>query len=163
MKWRRAAGIELLHFMWMTLPRRRRLSSDLEQQHQVFGFFLHFHVAVAQDAEHAPAGNGVAGKQLVEIKRDDFFQRNEAHPLFGVGQADEAAQLRRHRDQGGEVLAVAPVGQRQRDGEAQIGNEGKRMRRIDRQRRQHRENLLGELGVQTVAVARRESPRRSPR
>ena len=43
------------------------------------------------------------------------------------------------------VLAVALVGQPQRDGEAQIGNEGKRMRRIDRQRRQHRKNLLAEL------------------
>ena len=72
-------------------------------------------------------------------------------------------QLRRHRDQGGEILVVAPVGQRQRDGEAQIGNEGKGMRRIDRQRRQHRENLLVELGVEKVAVARLEFRRPSPR
>ena len=54
-----------------------------------------------------------------------------------------------------EILAVALVGQLQRHGEAQIGNEGKRMRRIDRQRRQHRENLLAELGVEIFAVARR--------
>ena len=79
MNWRSASGIEALHFMWMTLPRRRRLSSDLEQQHQVFGFFLDFHVAVAQDAEHAPAATRMAGEQLVEIKRDHIFQRDEAH------------------------------------------------------------------------------------
>ena len=48
------------------------LEQRLEQQHQVFGFFLHFHVAVAQDAEHAPARDGVAGKQPVEIQRDDM-------------------------------------------------------------------------------------------
>ena len=73
--------MEVLHFMWITLPRRRRLSSDLEQQHQVFGFFLDFHVAVAQDAEHAPARDRMAGEQLVEIKRDHMLQRNEAHQL----------------------------------------------------------------------------------
>ena len=126
------------------------LEQRLEQQHQVFGFFFDFHVAVAQDAEHAPAIDTVAGKQPVEIKRDHFFQRNEAHALFGVGQPDEAAQLRRHRDQGGKGLAVAPVGQRQSDGETQIGNEGKGMRRIDRQRRQHRKNLFGELGCREI-------------
>ena len=77
-----------LHFIWMTLPRRRRLSSDLEQQHQVFGLFLDFDVAVAQDAEQAPAGDAVAGEQLVEIKRDDMLQRDEARvALVDVRQA----------------------------------------------------------------------------
>ena len=55
------------------------LEQRLEQQHQVFGFFLDFHVAVAQDAEHAPARHRMAGEQLVEIKRDHMLQRNEAH------------------------------------------------------------------------------------
>ena len=31
------------------------LQERLEHQDQIFGFFLHFHIAVAQDAEHAPA------------------------------------------------------------------------------------------------------------
>ena len=49
----------------------------------------------------------MTGKEPVEIKRDDLFQRDEAHRLADVGQADEALQLRRHREQRGERLAVA--------------------------------------------------------
>ncbi len=75
------------------------LEQRLEQQHQVFGFFLDFHVAVAQDAEHAPASRRMAGEQLVEIKRDHAFQRNEAHGLVLIGQTDETLQLRRHGQQ----------------------------------------------------------------
>ena len=56
MKWRSPSGMDLhWHFIWMTMPRRRRLSSAFKQQHQIFGFFFHFNVTVAQNAEHAPA------------------------------------------------------------------------------------------------------------
>ena len=85
--------------------------------------------------------------------------------LAVIGQADEALQLRRHRQQRGErscrrAGACSCSAMR----EAQIGNEGKRMRRIDRQRRQHRENLLAELLVEPVAVGVGRSRRlRSPR
>ena len=40
-----------------------------------------------------------------------------------------------------------------RDGEAEIGNERERMRRIDRQRRQHREDVLQEVVLEPGAVA----------
>ena len=136
------------------------LEQRFKQQHQVFGFFFYFHIAVAQDAEHAPAADAMAGKKLVEIQGDDFFQRNEADALLGVRQADKTAQLRRHRDQGRKTFAVAQVGQRQRNGETQIGNKGKRMRRVDRQRRQHWENLFGELGVEILAVGEIDFPAR---
>src|SRR4029079_15460620 len=38
------------------------LEQGLEQQDQVFGLFLDFHVAVAQQAEHAPAIDAMSRK-----------------------------------------------------------------------------------------------------
>ena len=43
------------------------------------------------------------------------------------------------------ALAVARARQLQRDREAEIGNERKRMRRVDRERRQHRKDVLQEI------------------
>ena len=54
--------------MWMTDAAAAALEQRLEQAHQIFGFFLDFHVAVAQHAEQAGAASRVAGKQPVEIK-----------------------------------------------------------------------------------------------
>ena len=57
-------------------------------------------------------------------------------------------QRRRQAQQRRHALAVLEVAQLQRDREAEIGNERERMRRVDRQRRQHRENLLQEMVLQ---------------
>ena len=53
MNWRRSSGIEAAAFHVDDAAAAAALEQRLEQQHQVFGFFLDFHVAVAQDAEHA--------------------------------------------------------------------------------------------------------------
>ena len=42
------------------------LERGLEQAHQVFGFFLDFDVAVADDAEGALPLHGIAGEQLAD-------------------------------------------------------------------------------------------------
>ena len=128
------------------------LEQRLEQQHQVFGFFLHFDIAVAQHAEDARADDLVAGEELLQIEHHDFFERQEAHRTPSVGQADEALQLRRDRHQRGDGLAVLGADQARGQGEAEIGDEGKGMRRIDGERGQHRENLLAEMLVEPGAV-----------
>ena len=61
---------------------------------------------------------------------------------LAVGQPDEALQRHRQAQQRRHLLAVLAMPQLQRDREAEIGDERERMRRIDRQRRQHREDLF---------------------
>src|SRR5262249_40991410 len=64
---------------------------------------------------------------------------------LGTRQADEAVDLVRHADERIHRLAVARAREVERDGEAEIGNEWKWMRRIDGERGQQRENLPKEL------------------
>ena len=129
------------------------LEQGLEQKHQVFGFFFDFHIAVAQDAEHARARHFVTGEETVEIERDDLFQRQEAHRLADIGKPDEPLQLRRDRNECRDDLAVLAARKPQREREAEIGNERKRMRRIDGERRQNRKNLFAEMRIEPCAVA----------
>ena len=77
-----------------------------------------------------------------------LLERDDArHAGFGaLRQADEALDLVRHADQRVHRLAVAGARKLQRDGEAEIGNERERMRRIDRERRQHREDVTAGNG-----------------
>ena len=44
----------------------------------------------------------------------------------------------------------------EREGEAEVGNERERVRRVDRQRRQHREDVEEEIVLQPLAVAGRQ-------
>ena len=60
-------------------------------------------------------------------------------------------------------LAVRRAAQLQRDREAEIGDERERMRRIDRQRRQHREDVAQEVVVEPGALLLGEIARRSTR
>ena len=61
---------------------------------------------------------------------------------LGFGKWHEALDLVRHADERVHRLAVACARELQRDREAEIGNERERMRRIDRERRQHREDVV---------------------
>ena len=79
----------------------------------------------------------------------DVLQRDEAlAAALGIGQADEAVDRAGHADQRVHAAPVARARKLQRDGEAEIGNERERMRRIDRQRGQHREDVLQEMIVE---------------
>src|SRR6185503_2471940 len=60
--------------------------------------------------------------------------------------------LLRHTNERVHRPAIARAPELKRDREAEIGNEWKRMRRIDRQRRQHRENVLQEIIFEPGAV-----------
>ena len=124
------------------------LQHRLEQEHQIFGFFLDLDLAVADDAEIAEAGDLEAREEPVEIEADQVLQRQEADRL--ARQADEAGDLRRQDDQGAQLALVLGPAQIEHDGEAEIGNEGKRMRRIDGQRRQDRKYLVEEEGVEPL-------------
>ena len=73
-----------------------------------------------------------------------------------AGQADKAVDRGRDQDQRLQPDAVADPLQLQRQAEAAIGDKRKRMRRVDRQRRQHREDVGHEALFEPGAVARFE-------
>ena len=128
------------------------LEGALEGADEVFRLFVDFHLAVAQDAENAVAGQLEGGrKDAVEEQQDELLQQHEADVV--AGQPDEALKLRRHRQQRVEVLAAVGIVELEGEAEAEIGDEGERVGRIDRDRRQDREDIFEEAGFQPVDLA----------
>ena len=117
------------------------LEQRLEQPHQVLGLLLDLDVAVAQDAEVAAALDLEAGEQEVGEARDQLLEPDEARLL--AGQADEALELARQQDEPDQRLGLAAV-ELEHDADALVGDERERVRRVDRDRRQHRERLVEE-------------------
>ena len=125
------------------------LEHGFERADQVFGLFLDLDFGIADHPEGALPLDRVAREQAADEQRGGLLERDDAHRggIAALRQADEALDLVGHADQRVHRLAVA-AGKLQRDGEAEIGNERERMRRIDRQRRQHRENVTQEIIVE---------------
>jgi len=92
----------------------------------------------------------------VQIKPDHLFQGHKARFLALARQPHKTAQLRRNRQQRVDVLAVALTCQLQCKRKCEIGNERKRVRRIERERRQNRKNLFAELRVEPGAIRIRQ-------
>ena len=136
------------------------LQRGLEQAHQIFGFFLDFEFGVADDPERALTLDGIAGEQPADEQAGGLFQRDQPHrAVLAGGQADEAVDLAGHANQRVHRLAVGDPRQMQRDGEAEARDEREGMRRIDRERRQQRKNVVeevildpGPLGLGDVAA-----------
>src|SRR5207244_1312812 len=95
------------------------------------GLFLDLDIAVAHDPEHARAADDMAWEEPGQVHFDQLLEGQETADPFRRRQANEALQLCRHWQQGIHRLAVALVRHRQRDAEAEIGDEGKGMRRVD--------------------------------
>ena len=118
----------------------------LEQTNQIFRLFLDFQFGVPDDAERALPLHGIAGKQPADEQAGGLFQRDQPHrAVLACGQADETVDPAGHADQRIHRLAVGNARQMQRHGKAEAGDERERMRRIDRQRRQQRENIVEEM------------------
>ncbi len=129
------------------------LQRGLELAHQVLGLFLDFEVAVADDAETALPLHLVAREQPADEQADHLLQRDEAlHAALAVRQADEAVDLRRHADERVHRPPVMDARELQRQREAEIGDEGERVRRVDGERREHGEDVAEEEVVQHRAV-----------
>ena len=140
------------------------LEHGLEQADQVLGLFLDFDVGIADDAERALPLDRVAREQPRNEQPGDLLERDQPHraALGRRRQADEALDPLRHADQRVHRLAVAAARELERDREAEIGNERERMRRIDRERRQHREDVLQEIVFEPAAVGLLQAVRRRP-
>ena len=83
------------------------------------------------------------------------LERDQANgaAVVGARQPDEPLDLLRHADEGVHPLAVAHARELQRDGEAEIGDERERMRRIDGERREHREDVIEEMILEPRLLA----------
>ena len=130
------------------------LQRGLEHAHEVFGLFLDFHFGVADDPERALALDGVAGEQPADEQAGCLFQRDQAHrAVLARGHADEAVDLAGHADQRVHRLAVRGAHQLQRDGEAEARDEREGVRRIDRKRREQREDVVEEVILDPAPLA----------
>src|SRR3989442_2716495 len=75
-----------------------------------------------------------------------MFKRDQAlAAALRVGQADEAVDRARHADQRVHAAPVAGARKLQREGETKIWDERERVRGIDRERGQNREDMLEEM------------------
>src|SRR5262249_16355165 len=128
-------------------PASATLEHRLELAHQIFRLFLDFDFRIANDAEGTLPLDRIAGKQAADEQCNDLFERDPPRCgcSFRAWQMDEAVDLVGNTDERIHRLAVTGAGELKRDGEAEIGDKGKRMRWIDRERRQQGEYLLQEM------------------
>ena len=133
------------------------LQPRLEFSDQVFRLFLDLDVGVADQAENAMRLDLAAGEQVIEEERHQALQRD--HPALGLASGRPAGrQIPESSDLGGEgrerveqpSVRNAPDLQHQR--ERQVRDEREGVRRIDGQRRQHREQLGQEARLQRGAL-----------
>ncbi len=125
----------------------------LERLDEVLGLVLLDHdVLVAREAERVVVEHLHAGEEVVEVVRDELLEREVAHRVAVVRHLDEAGQHRRHLE-ARELLAAGPgVADADREVQRQAGDVRERMRGVDRERHEHREDLRLEVLVQACAL-----------
>src|SRR5262249_28265186 len=112
---------------------------------------------IANDAEGTLPAHRVAGKQARDELAGHLLQRDDAGAIALPGrQSDEALDLARNANERIHRLAVAHARELQRDGEAEIGNERKRMRGVDCEGREQRKDLTQEMVLQPGLFLARE-------
>ncbi len=124
---------------------------------QILGLFLNLDLAVAQHAKHALSHDRETREQLVEKQRDHLFDGQETDPVSR--QAHEAIDRWRDQDQCLQPGGIGYSFEFEDQAKAAIGNKRKRMGRVDRQRRQHREDLRHESIFEPGVIARSENGR----
>src|SRR5262249_25307903 len=128
------------------------LECGLEQPHQILGLLLDFNFRVADRAKCTLPFDRITWEETADEKRGRLLQRDQADSVVAASrQLDEPLDLLRHTDERIHRLAVFDTRKLQSDREGQIGNEWKRMRRINRQRCKQRKNWCEEMFSQPVA------------
>ena len=136
------------------------LERRLIKQHQVLGLFLDFQVAVPQHPERALTAHRVSRKQPRDEQADHRFQTNEPNALIVVGgsvlaarwQADKPAELARDRHQRVHGAVVFGAVEIETERKAHVWNKRERMGRIDRDRRQHRKDMIEKIAFEPFLV-----------
>ena len=126
----------------------------LDRLEQVVGLVVDLEVGVARDPEQVVADDLQPGEQRVEVLGDDLLERDERV----LGDLDEPRQhLLRHLH--ARVRVVVEIGIAQPDDQAQrqVRDVRERAPGADRERRQHREDLLAEVALDHVVRRRSDS------
>src|SRR6476469_7081640 len=111
----------------------------LERGEEVLGVvLLDLDVLVAGHSEGVGLEHLHAREEPLEVDGDDVLERHE--PVVADGH--EAGEVGRHLDPREVLLAGARVADEDRQGEREPGDVGERVRRVDGQRRQDREDAL---------------------
>ena len=123
------------------------LEHGLELAHQVFRLFLDLDLGIADHPEGALPFDRIAGEQASDEQAGRLLEGNDPRGGRSVGarQPDEALGAVGNADQRIHRLAVAGARKVQRNGEAEIGDERERMRRVDGERREQRKDLPQEV------------------
>jgi hypothetical protein len=142
------------------LQQRRRsvaqpFQAAVDRRQEIVGAILaDLHVRVANDAEQVRADDLDARKQVAEIQADDVPEEHEGHRPGGARQRLEARQA--VGDLHARELRAPLVPHDDGEVPAAVRDDRKRMARIERQRRQQREDLapevLGEVRAHGVRV-----------
>ena len=114
-------------------------------------------VGVPRDPERHDPEDLHAREEVVEVVLDDLLHRYEAP---SVAQVVEAGRDLRHLDAGEQFLGLPHSSHQDADGDAEVGDEGEAVARIDRERRQDRKDVrpVPRLGVAAL-VGREFLPR----
>ena len=130
------------------------LQDRFDRGQQIVGLVLFdLDIGVARDPEEVVRQQVHAGEQLIQVGRDDFLERHE--PL-SVGQLDEAWDVGWHLDARELPHPGHGVTHHGGDVQRQTRDVGERVRRVDRQRREDREDPFAEPSSQERPVALRE-------
>src|SRR5215467_12325956 len=166
----RRGGVELFHQKAPELCRHRCIDSEMDsvpaptllqrgliETHEILGLLLDLDLAVAQQAKDPLRDDRKARKQMVEEQRDHLFDWQE--PDSAPRHTNEAVDRGRDQCQCLQANAVADPFELERQTKTAIGDKRERMRWIDRERRQDREDFRHEPVFQPSAVARSEIDR----
>ena len=130
----------------------------LDGMEQVVGLLLvDIEVAVTGDAEEVSAQNLHPMEERPDIVLDETAEKDEVVALLVglVGEGNDARQDARHLDDG--QVGVEPISLEMDDDiEALVEKLGEGMRRIDRQRREDREDLVVEELLEVLALRLRD-------
>ena len=141
------------------------LPDDLDDRGQQVArlVFLDLQVGVTRDPEGVGGRDLEAGEEQVEIGRDQFLDPDELAPPrveteFVASAARRPHQPRQHLGNldPGEALALASVLDHDRQVQAEVRDVGEGMARVERQRRQHGEDVALEVRPQLPLLLRRE-------
>ena len=138
----------------ITEPRRRRFSA-LSYRRTRSSASSSTSMSLSRMTRNAPFAEHLeARKQEADEGDDQAVERDEARGRAerAVRQAHEALDAARNAHQRAHRPPVLRIEQFERQREAEIGNERERMRRIDGERRQDREDVLQEIILQPVAL-----------
>ena len=143
-------GVELaVQFEQDDPPPPAALNGAAEEANEVFRLLLDLDVAVAQDPKDAVAVDAEPGKDQPREAADHALDRHVRR--LRAGHPHEPRHSRRHEHHFDQPRPVGAASEIEQHAHAQVGNEGERMRGIDRLGREHRKHIVDEELPQPLA------------